>query len=76
MNNEDIIRKTSAMILMGKTLDPYQKKMTQARNIGPKQNKKWLTQNILDLRKKDWPTENKLTQAKFLIHAKKFNPQK
>ena len=39
MNNDDIIRKTSAVILMGKTLDPYQKKMTHARNFGPKQKK-------------------------------------
>ena len=77
MSNEDIIGKASTMILMGKTLDPHQKKMTQARNFGPKQNKKkWLTQNILNLRKKDWPAENKLTQAKFLIHAKKFDPRK
>ena len=40
MSNEDIIGKASTMILMGKTLDPHQKKKkTQARNFGPKQKK-------------------------------------
>ena len=59
MSNEDIIGKASTMILMGKTLDPHQKKMTQARNFGPKQNKKKMTNA-----KYFEPTQKRLTRGK------------